>query len=99
MTTPIPPMHFVGLEVHALDGSGAPTVVDRWFLRSFQLQETVSEPFSLRVSLSTDEVDLRVPAIVGGRARFRSDAAPSSVKSTASSSMRRRSGSSTAGCA
>lgn len=71
MTTPIPPMHFVGLEVHALDSSGAPTVINRWFLRSFQLQETVSEPFSLRVSLATDDVDLRVPAIVGGRVRFR----------------------------
>lgn len=70
MTQSIAPVHFGGLEVQALDATGAPVALTSWLLHTFELEERIDEPFSLMLTVSTADLSLSAAGLVGGRCVF-----------------------------
>ena len=67
----IPPVHTAGLEVQGLDRDGKTVTHSKWYIRAFELTERLSEPYSLMLDVSTDDLDLQVGRLVGCRSALR----------------------------
>ncbi len=69
--TKLPPVHIHELVVRAPNERGDELVVDDFLIRKLVLEERICKPYELDLHLATDDVNLEVAALVGGRCTLR----------------------------
>lgn len=68
---PIAAVHVADLQRSGADADGDRQLYDDFTVRTFELVERLSEPYSLALSLATRVRQMYVPGLVGGRCWFR----------------------------
>ena len=67
----ISPVAATELELRGSDAKGRPITLDDWRIRSLELREELLEPYELALDLASDDLNLYIPGLVGGRCTLR----------------------------